>query len=697
MAMPYYINALDSGRYWGPIGLAKTLTYSFATSPTGSETGFQLYSAEQQAAVRLALSKYSEIANLTFVEVTDSKNVQLRFFRDDLQSEYPNSSFAGYAWYPDNGDVHINSAHQYTDFGTLLHEIGHALSLKHPFETEDNRPVILTGAEDSKRYTVMSYTVDWDLGNVSGTYFPVPATTPMLYDIQAIQYLYGKNMTTRTGNDTYRFSTTASELKTIWDAGGIDTFDLSEQSYDMQINLNEAQFSSLGVKQRFDEIVGVPQNNIAIAYGVIIENAIGGNGNDRLLGNQADNNLQGGIGNDSLTGDAGSDILDGGDGIDTSVYLNSLGSYQFGYNPNNKEMITIKDIYGNEGIDNLWRIETFKFLDKTIALPNAFNSLQYIASNQDLIKAFGANIDLGLTHYIQYGFQEDRITSSFNPLEYIASNTDLLIAFGTNTDAALTHYIQAGFFEERTTSSFNPLEYIASNTDLLIAFGTNIDAALAHYIQAGFFEGRATSSFDPVWYLAKNIDLRLEYGNNESLALTHYIEFGFNEGRTTDPDGNDKLVGSDFSDTISGYGGNDILNGKNGDDLLYGLNGNDKLVGNLGKDSLIGGKGADKFKFESIRDSGLTDKTRDMIVDFSRQEKDKIDFSGIDANTTTAKDDAFLTLDIGTNDRIFKVTNALYFNSATYILYGNNDTDPQADFSILFSGVTNLTASDFIL
>ena len=42
------------------------------------------------------------------------------------------------------------------------------------------------------------------------------------------------------------------------------------------------------------------EDNIAIAYGALIENAIGGHGNDRINGNQANNSFTGGEGADTF-------------------------------------------------------------------------------------------------------------------------------------------------------------------------------------------------------------------------------------------------------------------------------------------------------------------------------------------------------------------------------------------------------------
>ena len=145
---------------------------------------------------------------------------------------------------------------------TLIHEIGHALGLKHPGDYNAGGggtpgPYLPEG-EDSHQYSVMSY---HSHPSYDRNESPV---TPMLYDIAALQRLYGANMTTRTGNDTYTFST-ETELKAIWDAGGWDTFDASNHTQSVKIDLGDGHFSS---------IAGI--DNVAIAYGAQIEAARGG-------------------------------------------------------------------------------------------------------------------------------------------------------------------------------------------------------------------------------------------------------------------------------------------------------------------------------------------------------------------------------------------------------------------------------------
>ncbi|TAN65563.1 MAG: hypothetical protein EPN17_16345 [Methylobacter sp.] len=174
-------------------------------------------------------------------------------------------------------------------------------------------------------------------------------------------------------------------------------------------------------------------------------------------------------------------------------------------------------------------------------------------------------------------------------------------------------------------------------------------------------------------------------------------DFDAGNNTLTDPLLSDYQVyyGGKGNDILTGGRANELMLGGVGNDTLTGKGGADRLYGGTGKDVLTGNGGNDRFLFSNALDSAI-DSLRDVITDFAKG--DKIDLSAIDANTSTAANNAFVTLGIGdVANVIFNKTNALYFDTVDHILFGNNDTDATADFSILLTGVTTLSTADFVL
>jgi serralysin len=256
---------------------------------------------------------------------------------------------------------------------TIAHEVGHALGISHPGGYNAapglsiTYPVNAEYAQDTRAYSIMSYFEASSLGarhfdfNVSTTAY---AGVPLIHDILAAQRIYGADMTTRTGNDVYGFNTnivgrdtfdfvkTPAPIGAIWDAGGIDTLDTSGFATTQLIDLRAGSLSSIGgvtfdtaptyaqvlanraaagittplplatynanmAALQANPVVGRLTDNFGIAYGVTIENAIGGSGADTIFGNEVANVLTGNAGDDALNGLAGDDTLIGGIGADS--------------------------------------------------------------------------------------------------------------------------------------------------------------------------------------------------------------------------------------------------------------------------------------------------------------------------------------------------------------------------------------------
>jgi Ca2+-binding RTX toxin-like protein len=186
------------------------------------------------------------------------------------------------------------------DYLTILHEIGHALGLKHPFETPNPIPA----SSDNYFFSIMSYTASpWSANQDNyATFYP---TTPMYNDLVAIQAIYGSAASVNPANTTYTFTDGTRYWQAINDTGGTDTivYSGSEAS---SINLNPGKFSAVSEKILFSNGAS-SRATVTIGPGVVIENATGGSGNDTLAGNSANNVLNGNGGSDTMSGGTGND------------------------------------------------------------------------------------------------------------------------------------------------------------------------------------------------------------------------------------------------------------------------------------------------------------------------------------------------------------------------------------------------------
>jgi len=163
-------------------------------------------------------------------------------------------------------------------------------------------------------------------------------------------------------------------------------------------------------------------------------------------------------------------------------------------------------------------------------------------------------------------------------------------------------------------------------------------------------------------------------------------------GSTTVPAvGNDLMIGTDGNDNLNGGAGNDDLRGVGGNDVLNGGADADILNGGLGLDNLTGGTGGDTFLYLALSDSPRG-AGRDVIIDFSHLEGDKIDVSAIDANPVLAGDQAFALVASFTG-----AAGQLVFDSGSHVAQFDQNGDGAADLEIVLTGVASVVASDFVL
>ena len=303
------------------------ITYSFVSDdsvkfvdgydqPIPTQDLIRSPSDEQKAAISAALAEWSKVAKFDFKLVDEDLDLAgtLRFGLTDAPNGTAAAWASGPSVHPAGGDVWLKMGldsfnSNYTQgegygFATLLHEIGHALGLKHPFEGTPTLPSEL----DNTKYTIMSYTND-DSGSSNAqtpettanaddaTY--VISSTPMVLDIAAIQHLYGAAEHNHGDGDVYIFDSSTPFSGTIWDSGGHgDTIDLSAVTTDVFFDLNDGKSSTVTT----DDWSLVP--NISIAQGAEIENLIAGQGDDLITANEHPNifTFNSGFGSDEIIG-----------------------------------------------------------------------------------------------------------------------------------------------------------------------------------------------------------------------------------------------------------------------------------------------------------------------------------------------------------------------------------------------------------
>ena len=391
-ALPYWISALlpdttAGKRYTTFLGESKSFGYFFPSTLPNYDTdtdhakGFTTFSSTQKARTVIALSYISSVLDVSFTEKTTASGLNTLSFASNNQTgsggyaQFPSSSFSGSDLFLNIADYNTTLADGTYGTYTLMHELGHALGLKHPFDEKDAAgdvevPPYLQGSEDSTTWTYISY--NYSSSEYYLRYSPL--------DIAALQYLYGPSKSAKTGNDKYTISSSSANF--IWDGLGTDQIDASGTSQAATIYLTPGYWGFLG-SAKTSTITSAGQ--ITVNFGTVIENLIGSNYDDYLYGNEVGNKIEGGTGsdsiegwdgadtliggagNDTLFGGAGNDSIEGGEGNDTLVVSGLFSNYIIRYDSATLSY-SIEGMSGTDGKDTFKAVEFLKFSDKTLSL-----------------------------------------------------------------------------------------------------------------------------------------------------------------------------------------------------------------------------------------------------------------------------------------------------------------------------------------
>lgn len=664
--------------------IPSVISYGFPTSGTFATglteaTGWSAYTSAQKAAVREIMQTWDELIAPSFVEATSTPdNADIKFSNSTTGVSFAHAYYPGMANYSSDkisGSVWTNPAYNsgtnnlvtptkgIYGYQTLLHEIGHAMGLDHAGNYNGGSPAYgntSTGwlyAEDSHQYSIMSYFSASNTGaNWGGKY----AQTPMVYDILAIQQIYGADYTTRatdttygfnsnTGGQIFDFTKNASPILTIWDGNGIDTIDLSGWSSASTLSLVAGSYSSVNGMTK----------NLAIAYDVDIENATGGAGNDTITGNDLDNvlsgnggsdiihgadgddTIDGGAGNDTLNGGAGDDTLVGGAGIDTLIggagddliYFNSLDN--------------LSGLDGGAGFDTLLQIGVYSAFDLLLhnfermlvkytdtAALNWSEQIEYYGTSGELYQLDVA-FDDSTSSVTEFDISD--LWSWSERTRTYDANGDLVSevivpdtgAPPTNTAPTNIALSSSSVAENKANGSVvGALSTVDPDAGDSFTYALLNDAGGRFALSGGNIVVADGSLLD--YEAATSHDISVKVTDSAGNTLTKILTIGVTDViETVEPvvingtSAGEVIYGTATEDIINGNGGrdelfgqgdNDVLDGGSGVDRLHGGSGEDHLCGSSGADKLIGGSGADVLDGGKNADTGSYNSSDEAVI-----------------------------------------------------------------------------------
>lgn len=553
-----------------------------------------------------------------------------------------------------------------TVYSTFVHELGHALGLEHPHPddgADDKNFPGVTGDSDQgdnnlnrRIFSVMSYVRDTD--PTANNYGRV--ATPMAFDIAAIQQLYGARTETNAGDTTYTLKDVngvGTYYSCIWDGGGLDRI-VYNGSKDATIDLRPATLrNEAGGGGFLSSVTGINGGfTIAADFtnalansggetGVVIENAVGSSGNDKIRGNAANNWLVGGLGrdvlegfdghdtldggngggemyggggNDELWAGSGADRMDGGDGIDRMNFSRSTAGIQ----------VTMTNATEGKVVDGAWEtVDTFVSVEDIVA--SGFDDQISLGGGRNLILARGGHdqVDGGDGADTIYGEGGNDTLRGGLGSDWIDGGAGFDIAsFGSAVTVNLATGVHSG---EAAGDSFVGIEqysgspqadtFVASNSyGARFAGGDGVD-----YFYGGNHDDWLQGGKGTDYVSGGNGSDTVSYADAQSgITAEMYFDadttLGHTEGKITagewgldtlvsveNVEGSnyaDSLYGDERSNTLSGLGGDDYIEGDGGGtpqgsyDYLLGGAGNDRIVVGM-FDTALGGADFDTVSF----------------------------------------------------------------------------------------------------
>jgi Ca2+-binding RTX toxin-like protein len=536
-----------------------------------------------------------------------------------------------------------NNAKGGYSFTTFVHEIGHALGLDHPHDGAVFPGVTSEGSVGSfglnqSIFTVMSYNDGYLPKGYSPSYAYGWMSTPGAFDIAAVQALYGANMSTHAGDDVYRIpllNQAGTSYSCLWDAGGVDTLSAEGASIACTIDLREASLlNETGGGGWLSSGSGI-YGGFTIAHGAKIENAIGGQADDAVTGNDLANKIWGGGGNDTINGQSGDDLLLGEDG-DDSLTGGAGADFLLGG-------------LGGDYLDGGTGVDTATYL--TAASGVTVNLT--LAGQAQNTGGGGGDTLVSIENLTGSGFT-DFLTGDAGANALLGMDANDGLSGGGGDDV-----LDGGAGQDYMVGGTGNDSYVVDNIgdNIVELTGQGVDVV---YSSASYTLGANVE----VLYLGVAGNLN-GVGNSLDNTLVGNSQDNYLSGLA----GSDGLSGGDGDDYGFGGDGDDYINGQNGADWLYGEAGFDRLYGEAGVDVLIGGEGADLMVGGLGDDGYVVDNLNDLIQENVGEGSENV-YAFVNGYTLAANVENLWLFDAAMTGTGNALANVLVGNAGDNILHG---------------------------